>query len=163
MPTPVWYLHFPSLAQCPLSLALFEGSYINRLLWRWPKRTQPWPQEKVYCMFVRDVSEKMHLTPDGVQAGHKAGETNGDTPAFEHITLPGQGMTWHDMACTLLCHSTRDTPLKDKFTQHLLSKCCPSLTSPLSPLGFDCSHISPSLPTRLSNEAQTVNGPVVLF
>lgn len=44
--------------------------------------------------------------------------------------------TGHDMACTLLCHATRDTPLKDKFTQHLPSKCCPSLTSPLSPSWF---------------------------
>lgn len=33
--------------------------------------------------------------------------------------------TGHDMACTLLCHATRDTPLKDKFTQHLLNVVLP--------------------------------------
>lgn len=92
MPTPVWYLHFPSLAQCPLSLALFEGSYINRLLWRWPKRTQPWPPEKAYCMFVAWCFGENAF--DGGR-GTSRSQSWWDTPAFEHITLPGQGMTWH--------------------------------------------------------------------
>lgn len=160
MPTPDWYLHFPSLAQCPLSLALFEGSYINRLLWRWPKRTQPWPQEKVSCMFV-----VWCFWENAFDAGRDTSRSQSRRDERRHASIWTYytARTGHDMACALLCHATRDTPLKDKFTQHLPSKCCPSLTSPLSPLGFDCSHISPSLPTRLSNEAQTVIGPVVLF
>lgn len=41
MPARARYLHFPSLVQCALSLALFEECYINKLHWHGPNFTQP--------------------------------------------------------------------------------------------------------------------------
>lgn len=132
MPTSRRYLHVPPLVQCPLSLALFEESYVK--YGKDPTVPNPDHMGKVFCVFAWgwgcwcNAREERRPTAFPLSTGHKSvakwedGEkserTDGSTGSL-NITGTGQ-----DMACTLPRHAA---PLTDEFNQHLPSKCCPFL------------------------------------